>query len=80
MKCIKAIRPFGKSKKGDILRVDDTTAFDRVLEGSWVYTSKMEWKTGGKPVKEPVVITQDVPVIEEQTKPKRPKFKKGKQQ
>lgn len=80
MKCIKAIRPFGKSRTGDILRVDNTTAFERVLEGSWVYTSKMEWKTGGKQVKEPEVVTQEVPVVEEQPKPKRPKFKKGKQQ
>lgn len=80
MKCIKAIRPFGKSRTGDILRVDNTTAFERVLEGSWVYTSKMEWKTGGKQVKEPEVVTQEVPVVEEQPKTKRPKFKKGKQQ
>lgn len=80
MKCIKAIRPFGKSKTGDILRVDDTTAFDRVLEGSWTYASKMEWKTGGKQVKEPETVVEEVTVSEDQPKPKRPKFKKGKQQ
>jgi hypothetical protein len=80
MKCIKAIRSFGKSKTGDVVRVDDTTAFERVLEGSWIYTSKMEWKTGSKTVKEPEVVVQEPTTNEEQPKPKRPKFKKGKQQ
>lgn len=80
MKCIKAIRPFGKSKTGEIIRVDDTTAFDRVLEGSWIYASKMEWKNKDKQVKEPKDVVEEVTVSEEQPKPKRPKFKKGKQQ
>lgn len=82
MKCIKAIRPHGMSKKGDILRVDDETAFERVLQGSWIYTSKTEFKNKGKEIKEvtePILTDGNAEVVEELPKTKKPKFKKGKQ-
>ncbi len=79
MKCIKAIRSYGKSKPGDIKRVDDSTAFERVMEGSWIYASKMEWKNGGKlPVEDEKSDETPQEIINE-VKPKKPKFKKGKQ-
>jgi hypothetical protein len=44
MKCIQAIRQTKEHSVGEILRVDDKTAFNMV--GSyWKYISKSEWKS-----------------------------------
>lgn len=44
MKCIQAIKQTKEHSVGEILRVDDKTAFNMV--GSyWKYVSKSEWKS-----------------------------------
>lgn len=44
MKCIQAIRQTKENSIGDILRVDDKTAFNMVGT-TWKYISKSEWKS-----------------------------------
>ena len=44
MKCIQAIKQTKENSIGDILRVDDKTAFNMV-GSSWKYISKSEWKS-----------------------------------
>lgn len=51
MKCLKSKRATKEHSLGEIIRVDDKTAFNMV-GSSWEYVSKSEWKTskGGKSV------------------------------
>lgn len=44
MKCIQAIKQTKENSIGDILRVDDKTAFNMV-GSTWKYVSKSEWKS-----------------------------------
>jgi hypothetical protein len=78
MKCIKAIKANGNSKIGDIIRVDELTAMQRVEGGSWMYTSKSEWKNSGKIVKKEEQKEIKTVVIEDEVPVKKTKFKKGK--
>lgn len=44
MKCLKSKRETKEHSLGEIIRVDDKTAFNMV-GSSWEYVSKLEWKT-----------------------------------
>jgi len=50
MKCI-------KSKDGEIRRVSDSDADNKVLIHGWVFVPKSEWKALRKPVQKQEVIT-----------------------
>lgn len=76
MKCIKAIKRFGTNKVGDIVRIDNESAIQRVSEGSWIFVPKTEWKNIGKTTEE--VKTKVVQEVDDtDVKVKKPKFKKG---
>jgi hypothetical protein len=66
MKCIKAIKDGKYSVIGDIIRVSDTDADQKVETGYWMFIPKSEWKSSFK--KEP----QEVPET-----PKKKKSKKS---
>lgn len=44
MKCLKAIRETKSSKVGDIVRVSNNDADEKVSTGYWMYIPKKEWK------------------------------------
>jgi len=44
MKTIKATKPSKHANVGDLKRVQDEEAEDRVKSGYWKYTNKTEWK------------------------------------
>lgn len=45
MKCIKAIRDSKHYKVGDVIRIKDEDANDKVSTGYFTYVSKSEWKS-----------------------------------
>lgn len=45
MKCIKAIKDGKYSKIGDIKRIDDLDAIQKVDSGYWMFIPKSEWKS-----------------------------------
>jgi hypothetical protein len=79
MKCIQAIREGKYSKIGDIKRVDDTDAQEKVTSGYWKFIPKSEWKLATRKPKEQVVeavndqITDSVTISEKQLKRKKSK-------
>jgi hypothetical protein len=44
MKCLKAIKNSKNYNIGDIIRVKDVEANEKVLTGYYTYVSKSEWK------------------------------------
>ena len=48
MKCIQAIRESKYAKIGDIKRVSDTEANEKVDTKYWKFISKSEWKSSTK--------------------------------
>lgn len=44
MKCVKATRETKSSKIGDIIRVSNNDADEKVSTGYWMYIPKKEWK------------------------------------
>lgn len=48
MKCIKAVKSTKNYNVGDILRVKDEEANDKVLTGYFSYVPKSEWKSKTK--------------------------------
>ena len=54
MKCIKALKESKYAKVGDIVRLKENDANDKVDTGYWTFVSKTEWKTFRKPVEESV--------------------------
>lgn len=44
MKCIKAVKNTKHSEVGDVLRLSDSDAAEKVSTGYWAYASKSEWK------------------------------------
>jgi hypothetical protein len=44
MKCIKAIKSLKHTDVGDIVRIDNVEAEEKVRTGYWEYTAKSEWK------------------------------------
>jgi hypothetical protein len=75
MKCIQAIREGKYSKIGDIKRVDDTDAQEKVTSGYWKFIPKSEWKLATRKPVEAVndQITDSVTVSEKQLKRKKSK-------
>jgi hypothetical protein len=56
MKCIKAIKE-NKYKIGEIIRIGDIEAEERVETGYWEYVPKSQWKEFLKPKEEDVKIS-----------------------
>ena len=75
MKCIQAIREGKYSKIGDIKRVDDTDAQEKVTSGYWKFIPKSEWKLATRKPVEAVndQITDSVTISEKQLKRKKSK-------
>ena len=75
MKCIKAIKATKYSVIGDIKRVTDIEANERVETGYWKFVPKMEWKESARKQKvEEVVnpqITDAVTISEKQLNKKK---------
>jgi hypothetical protein len=77
MKCIQAIRTGKYSEVGDIKRVDDIDAQEKVTSGYWKFIPKSEWKLATRKPKEVVVehindqITDSVTISEKQLKRKK---------
>lgn len=44
MKCLKAVKESKSSKIGDIVRVSNNDADEKVSTGYWMYVAKKEWK------------------------------------
>jgi hypothetical protein len=55
MKCIKAIRATKYSEVGDIKRVTDLEANEKVDTGYWAFVPKSEWKLATRKSKTEVV-------------------------
>ena len=77
MKCIKAIRATKYSAVGDIKRVTDLEANEKVDTGYWSFVSKSEWKLATRKSKPEVVeavndqITDAVTISEKQLNKKK---------
>lgn len=46
MKCIKSVKQTKQISLGEIIRVTDEDAIEKVKGGFWVYAPKSEWKEG----------------------------------
>ena len=77
MKCIKAIKATKYSAIGDIKRVTDIEANEKVDTGYWKFVPKMEWKeaTRGQKVEEVVNPQITDAVTTEQPKSNKKKSK-----
>ena len=75
MKCIKAIKATKYSAIGDIKRVTDIEANERVETGYWKFVPKMEWKEATRKVVEPVNPQITDAVTTEQPKSNKKKSK-----
>ena len=75
MKCIKAVKSSKYSDVGEIKRVSNAEAEEKVQTGYWVYVPKSEYKQAPAPK----TIVEDTNVVEEVLeKPKKPKQVKEK--
>jgi hypothetical protein len=45
MKCIKAVKSLKNYEIGDVVRINNVEAEEKVRTGYWQYASKSEWKT-----------------------------------
>ena len=78
MKCIKTIKEAKSYTLGEIRRVTDIEADERVKGGYWKFVPKSEWKTSkGKSKKEELtnVVTEEVETTIKETKTKKEKSK-----
>ena len=75
MKCIKAIKATKYSAIGDIKRVTDIEANERVETGYWKFVPEMEWKEATRKVAEPVNPQITDAVTTEQPKSNKKKSK-----
>jgi hypothetical protein len=69
MKCIKSVKQTKQISLGEIIRVTDEDAIEKVKGGFWVYAPKSEWKqdrVGNKTENSKTTTTEE------------PKVKKGK--
>ena len=77
MKCIQAIRETKYSSVGDIKRVTEVEADEKVSTGYWKFVPKMEWKLATRKSKAEVVeavndqITDAVTISEKQLNKKK---------
>lgn len=60
MKCIKVIKEAKSYTLGEVRRVADTEADERVKTGIWKFVPKSEWKSTKKTVKEETVVSHDM--------------------
>lgn len=58
MKCIKAVKDSKSYKRGDIRRVSDKEADEKVASGYYVFIPKSEWKAVSR-VKVDTVVSGD---------------------
>lgn len=66
MKCIKAIRDSNYHKIGEIVRIKENEADEKVSSGYWMYIPKSEWKIETrKPVQVEVTESQPTKTIAE---------------
>jgi len=75
MKCIKAIRATKYSEVGDIKRVTDLEANEKVDTGYWAFVAKSEWKLATRK-QQPVAevneeVTETVTISEKQLNKKK---------
>jgi hypothetical protein len=78
MKCIKTIKESTTYTLGEIRRVTDIEADERVKGGYWKFVPKSEWKVSkGKGKKEELinVVTEEVETTIKETKTKKEKSK-----
>ena len=75
MKCIKAIKATKYSAIGDIKRVTDIEANEKVDTGYWKFVPKMEWKEATRKVAEQVNPQITDAVTTEQPKSNKKKSK-----
>lgn len=61
MKCIKSIKDSYQGKMGDVKRVSDKDADDKVKSGLWKYIPKSEYK----------LMTREPKDVEKEPKPKK---------
>jgi len=77
MKCIKAIRATKHTEVGEIKRLTDIEANERVSTGYWAFVAKSEWKLATRKSKPEVVeavndqITDAVTISEKQLNKKK---------
>jgi hypothetical protein len=74
MKCIQAIRETKYSSVGDIKRVTEVEADEKVSTGYWKFVPKMEWKLATRKQKVETVndqITDAVTISEKQLNKKK---------
>jgi hypothetical protein len=60
MKCIKVIKEAKSYTLGEVRRVADVEADERVKTGIWKFVPKSEWKVSKKGKKEEVEISHDM--------------------
>jgi hypothetical protein len=60
MKCIKVVKESKHYSLGEIRRVDNQDADEKVKSGVWMFIPKSEWKVSKKGKKEEVEITHDM--------------------
>ena len=65
MKCIQAIRAGKHSEIGDIKRIDDIDAQEKVTSGYWKFIPKSEWKLATRKTKSVQVIEQPTEEVAE---------------
>jgi hypothetical protein len=72
MKCIQAIKATKYSAVGDIKRVTEVEADEKVSTGYWKFVPKMEWKLATRKQKvEEVVEVETVTISEKQLNKKK---------
>lgn len=78
MKCIKVIKESKHYQLGEIRRVEDQDAYEKVASGVWKFVPKSDWKAvSRKPKSEPKVETENEANTIEVKKQKRVKTKKS---
>jgi hypothetical protein len=65
MKCIKCIKQAKSYTVGEIRRVNDVEANERVDGGYWKFIPKSEWKADRRPAKK--VVEEVIVEVQEQT-------------
>lgn len=59
MKCIKVIKESKHYQLGEIRRVEDQDAYEKVASGVWKFVPKSDWKSvSRKPTKAEVVVSE----------------------
>jgi hypothetical protein len=59
MKCIKAIKE-SKYKSGEIIRIGNIEAEEKVMTGYWEFVSKSQWKESMKPKDKSIETSKEI--------------------